>query len=278
MIKLVVILVCVFQIWLKCSDALTTDNGNDVILRRLDFLERRMERLEKENYDLKKESDHTRTVLQMCFSTVCGTDGNPNSKKLRNQNRSSSNNIMVPTPNKNSSMVEPTNIQQDVNNKSEMESIRKDFKKRLLLGSPATDTKQHVAFRAYTSKPISSLGAHQIIEYDNVPLNVGNAYDARHGHFISPLNGMYLLSFSAIAEPSKKIGLDIVLNGSQIDALYADGRGVNIYTSQTKVFPVLLQKGDMVWVRTHPGYEGDHIYGVPKYQHNMFAAVLLYSL
>ncbi|CAG2240493.1 C1QL [Mytilus edulis] len=149
------------------------------------------------------------------------------------------------------------------------------FYKRLGL---APDTIQHVAFRAYTSKPISSLGAHQIVEYDNVPLNVGNAYDARHGHFISPLNGMYLFSFSVIAEPSNRIALWIVLNGNQIDAIFADGTGINIHTSQTKVFPVLLKKGDMVWVRTQPGYEGEHLYGSPKYQHNMFAAVLLYSL
>lgn len=87
---------------------------------------------------------------------------------------------------------------------------------------------------------------------------------------------MYLISFSVIAEPSKQIALDIVLNGNQIDALFADGHGINIYTSQTRVFPVLLKKGDMVWVRTHPGYEGEPVYGYPKYQHNMFAAILLF--
>lgn len=237
-----------------------------------------MERLEKENYVLKKENDHTRTVLQMCLSTVCGADGNSNLKMRGNQNRLSSNKTLVPTPNQRSSVVKPTGIQQDVNNKSGIDSIGKDFKKRLLLGSPAPDTVQHVAFRAYTSKPISSLGAHQIVEYDDVPLNLGNAYDARHGHFISPKNGMYLFSFSGFATPSKQIGLDIVVNGIQIDVLHADGHGLNIYTSQTKVFPVLLQKGDMVWVRTHSWFVGEYIYGSPKIQHNMFAAVLLFSL
>ncbi|XP_063408914.1 uncharacterized protein LOC134692395 [Mytilus trossulus] len=276
LIKFVVIHVGVFQIWLKCCNSLTTDNGNDVILRRLDFLERRMERLEKENYDLKKENEHTSTVLQICLSTVCCAVNNVNPQNRGNQNHSSSNSTLVQTQNQNSSMVKPTVTQQDINDKSGIDSIGKDFKKRLLLGSPTPDTVQHVAFRAYTSKSISSLGAHQIVEYDNVPLNEGNAYDARHGHFIAPLNGVYLISFSVIAEPSKQIALDIVLNGNPIDDLFADGHGINIYTSHTKVFPVLLKKGDMVWVRTHPGYEGEHVYGYLKHQHNMFAAVLLF--
>lgn len=94
-----------------------------------------MERLEKENNDLKKENDHTRTVLQMCLSTVCGADGKTNFKMQGNQKRSSSNNTLVTTPNQSSSMVKPRDIQQDVNIKSGIDSIGKDFKKRLLLGS-----------------------------------------------------------------------------------------------------------------------------------------------
>jgi hypothetical protein len=52
-----------------------------------------------------------------------------------------------------------------------------------------------IAFYAVLTHDLS-LGQHQTVEYDKVITNVGNAYDSRHGHFISPVKGVYLMSFN----------------------------------------------------------------------------------
>ncbi|XP_052083614.1 complement C1q-like protein 4 [Mytilus californianus] len=67
------------------------------------------------------------------------------------------------------------------------------------LAPTSTTPPLKVAFAAGLSKTITSLGSHQAIEYDEVITNEGNAYDARHGHFIAPMKGMYLISATITA-------------------------------------------------------------------------------
>ncbi|CAG2257401.1 unnamed protein product [Mytilus edulis] len=54
------------------------------------------------------------------------------------------------------------------------------------------DTQEHKI--QMLTKEITTLVSHQIIEYDKVLLNDGNGYDVRHGHFTTPVKGVYLLS------------------------------------------------------------------------------------
>lgn len=134
-----------------------------------------------------------------------------------------------------------------------------------------------VAFKAATSKYINHIGGHQIIEYDKVLLNEGNAYSALHGHMIAPVKGVYLLSFSIFAVHPTKLALEIVHNGVRIDVMYANSVGISNDDSQSRVFPVLLEQGDMIWLRTYPGYEGTNVYGSDGHFYNSFSGVLLYE-
>lgn len=147
----------------------------------------------------------------------------------------------------------------------------------MYLFTAVTPTETRVAFKAGTSKYINHLGGHQIIEFDKVLLNDGNAYSPLHGHMIAPVRGVYLLSFTIYADPQTHLAFEIVLNGQRIDVMYAEAKGLSDGMSQSKAFPILLEKGDMVWLRTYPGYEGSNVYGSIGFYHNSFSGVLLYE-
>lgn len=123
------------------------------------------------------------------------------------------------------------------------------------------------------------MGTHQAIEYDKVITNVGHGYDTRHGHFISPKRGIYLLSVTAHSEndAKQKIALDLVVNGSIIFPLEPDGSGGS-ESNMSQVFPIVLEQGDMVWLRTKTGYDGKYLYGSTVWMMNTFSGVLLSAL
>lgn len=119
---------------------------------------------------------------------------------------------------------------------------------------------------------IPTTGFHQAIEFDDVPLNIGHAYDPRHGYFTAPTRGVYLVSALAVSDYKSRLSLFIVQNGNTIESL--DTGSDNDYASQSKSFPVLMEEGDMIWVRSREGFEGSKLIAV----HNMFTAVLLFAL
>lgn len=139
-----------------------------------------------------------------------------------------------------------------------------------------TVTTPKVVFAAQLSKDITKLGSHQIIEYDKVLLNDGNGYDVRHGHFTAPVKGVYLLSLIVYTDHHNTINLDLVKNGQAVTILYANG--ITDSASGTFVLPILLQQGDMVWVRTHAGNEGKTLPGFYTSMLNSFIGALLYVL
>lgn len=143
----------------------------------------------------------------------------------------------------------------------------------------STPTTDHVAFCATLKHIISNLGTHQTIEYDKVITNVGHGYDARHGHFISPKRGIYLLSVTAHSENNaqQKLALDLVVNGNIIFQLVPDGSGGS-ESNMSQVFPIVLEQGDMVWVRTKTGFDGKYLSGSTEWTMNTFSGVLLSAL
>ncbi|CAG2204405.1 C1QL [Mytilus edulis] len=66
-----------------------------------------------------------------------------------------------------------------------------------------------VGFTAALTK-IISLGEHQPVEYDKVLTNEGKAFDKRHGHFIAPVKGLYILSATIINIEKKEMHMEMV--------------------------------------------------------------------
>lgn len=113
------------------------------------------------------------------------------------------------------------------------------------------------------------------MEYDKIITNEGGAYDTRHGHFVAPYSGMYLLSFSVMNSNGDCVYLEMVKNGVRIAVVYAHSSNYNM-GSQTILNH--LDASDMVWVRHSRGdTTTPEIYGSATEPYNTFSGVLLYE-
>jgi len=126
---------------------------------------------------------------------------------------------------------------------------------------PPTDAK--VAFYAVLTHDLS-LSQHQIVEYDKVITNVGNAYYSHNGHFISPVKGVYLMSFTLMNKQGGAMDIEMVRNGVRVAHGYG---GSSDYNMGAKVAIVMLEKGDKVWMR-HAFSSTQTLHG---YEYNTFA-------
>ncbi|CAC5380239.1 unnamed protein product [Mytilus coruscus] len=256
-----------------CSRAVSFEGEIFDIKRRLEKLERKVVDLQVENENLKQEN----RILKPPIKSIYKPNVIPQETKRHNTWNTDTGQIfkgkklIIDNKAITGDMIKVVN--------SETASNDSHAYKRLLLQTiiptPSIDT-QKIAFTVYLSKTIDKLGSHQIIEYDKILLNDGNGFDIRHGHFTAPLKGTYLLSVNIIAESGHAMALDLVNNGKPITAFYAEAKtGAD---SQSNAFPVHLEQGDMVWIRTHAGYEGGRLLGFTDFMLTSFAGVFLYPL
>ena len=136
--------------------------------------------------------------------------------------------------------------------------------------TPSTSISK-VAFSASLTTRLA-LGQHQIVEYDKVLTNIGNGYDSRHGHFTAPIKAVYLFSCSMMNMEGSSIHLEIVKNGIRVAHLYSDD---DDYSMATQVVIVLLEKGDMVWVRHSDTASSRSLNGGG---YNTFVGTILYEI
>ncbi|VDI14748.1 Hypothetical predicted protein [Mytilus galloprovincialis] len=253
------------------------DHFNDSVLKRLDRLEQKVESLQVENLKLQEENKNLKEENSGIRSRLT---------TIEKQNA-------IQNPYSGSKPQTIDNNNEEIQNYTHRIHDTKEYKikvvdnialenhhyKRLLIGNTTpvpTVTIPKVAFAVQLTKEITTLGSHQIIEYDKVLLNDGNGYDVRHGHFTAPIKGVYLLSVIVYTDRHNDIHLDLVKNGQLITSVYANGYTDN--ASSTIVFPILLQQGDMVWLRTRQGDEGKALPGLSLYMLNAFTGALLYAL
>ncbi|XP_063420453.1 complement C1q-like protein 4 [Mytilus trossulus] len=152
-------------------------------------------------------------------------------------------------------------------------AVRKD--KRLLMNGLVPQQETDIVAFSATLNHVVTLGTHQAIEYDNVITNIGHAYDARHGHFIVPFKGLYLISVTGYNSPAVNVFLELVRNSQVIFNMYSDGRGGG-QSGLTETLILSLDKGDMVWVRGRSS--GNDIYGFPTENCNSFSGYSLQKL
>lgn len=87
-----------------------------------------------------------------------------------------------------------------------------------------------VAFTATISDHyIEHAGDHQVIVFDNVVTNVGNAYNSHVGIFVAPVNGIYVFSVTLFSPASVSFHANIVKNGQILTWLYLSGFEIKRY-------------------------------------------------
>lgn len=86
--------------------------------------------------------------------------------------------------------------------------------------------------------------------FKNVLINSGSGYDAKSGIFTTPAAGTYAFFFFIHVPENERLSTFLMLNGKQASKTYA-GRIQDVNTGDNMVIRQ-LQKGDQVWVQTHP--------------------------
>ena len=132
-------------------------------------------------------------------------------------------------------------------------------------------TETPVAFLATLTSHVLHAGQNQIIAFDRVDTNVGNAYNPHLGAFTAPVSGIYVFSVSLLSYPGHTTQYQLKKNNEFISSIYLQtGTGENESTSQTVVLQ--LTKGDDVTLRNMDG--DDSLHGV---NYSTFAGFLLWQ-
>lgn len=76
-----------------------------------------------------------------------------------------------------------------------------------------------------------------------INLNVGNAFDARHGIFTAPVDGLYEFTTAILVPGGKHTGMEIVKNGMSVAKTQAGDS--NYYTMGTNVVALDLKAGNI---------------------------------
>jgi hypothetical protein len=126
-----------------------------------------------------------------------------------------------------------------------------------------------VAFKASLTTSITN-GQKQVVIFNQVELNIGNAYNGLHGNFLAPINGTYLFSIYACSQVAHVIVLDLMLNGSSVNHLLAGDQNYHACNSNTLITE--LKKGDDVYVSVG---SGDYLKELEPYGYPYFSGVLL---
>ncbi|XP_052819014.1 heavy metal-binding protein HIP-like [Mya arenaria] len=106
-----------------------------------------------------------------------------------------------------------------------------------------------VAFKAHLSQRMENLSPNQRIIFDDVQLNIGNAYHGNLGGFLAPVNGTYLFSVSVCSTSGHFIVLDLMRNNDVIGRVLAGDSLYDDCSSETTIAE--LKSGDEIYVQHH---------------------------
>ncbi|KAL8574116.1 hypothetical protein ACOMHN_060692 [Nucella lapillus] len=103
-----------------------------------------------------------------------------------------------------------------------------------------------VAFTVrFSNDPITDVGQHSILKFDNVQFNLGNAFSPQSGIFTAPESGVYAFHLSLMGSWQWS-ELSLVKNGAVIDSVHVNDDSFD----QGSLFETVhLNAGELVWVQ-----------------------------
>ncbi|XP_062576101.1 uncharacterized protein LOC134237989 [Saccostrea cucullata] len=120
--------------------------------------------------------------------------------------------------------------------------------KRLLI--PPTTSHSSIAFYAYMSAMIPSPNTHQVLVFDDVKTNFGNAYHPSTGLFIVPESGVYVFTWTFRTGAAYDHSIQLLINKDVVGTLFL--RSVaGLDAQETGIVVTHVNAGDDVYVRTH---------------------------
>lgn len=116
----------------------------------------------------------------------------------------------------------------------------------------ALDASDVVAFCAYMSTTEVNPSRHHILVFDDVKTNIGSAFNRISGMFTAPIDGAFVFTWTIFSDRHSYINSQIVVNTEAFTSMITDSDEVSDLHSSTGVIVVNLNRGDSVYIRTHP--------------------------
>ena len=114
-----------------------------------------------------------------------------------------------------------------------------------------------IVFQARLATTIYPLGANQIIAYDSIVTNEGNAYDTLTGMFEATVTGLYQFMATMWSTEGQNVDFQMIYNGAEVCA----GRTTTTNQSMGICSAILqITAGGRVFVR-HKGTSGNYALG-----------------
>ncbi|XP_061195746.1 uncharacterized protein LOC133203970 [Saccostrea echinata] len=112
--------------------------------------------------------------------------------------------------------------------------------------------KSTVAFHAKMTSSKYNLGSNQVVLFEEILLNKGNAYNTKSGKFTAPIDGIYHFDWTTLAGVSKRFITLLVREGSTMGVNYCADITNNQEHGQCSSSAIVQMKANQtVWIQTY---------------------------
>ena len=133
--------------------------------------------------------------------------------------------------------------------------------------STITPSTGGAAFSAYVSTYETDLSKDHIIKFDSIVTNVGSHYNQHSGMFTATEQVVYVFSWNLYGGTGGYIYSQLVVNSNVVGAMFTTAQGAGNIRSTTGIVVVLVNAGDVVYVRIHPTKSPScNLYSHPDYR------------
>ncbi|KAL3831367.1 hypothetical protein ACJMK2_023120 [Sinanodonta woodiana] len=256
---LLILAQCAFVITAKAGYS-SYDSSNDVLSKLID----RMEKMETKMKEMEIREDSMRQEIRILRNDLY--------EQKEETNRLKSLLTLVTSENYNSDDVRIPKEDHD------MEVDSKDVNNGIQTSKPELRIRQvasqPVAFSTYLTDYVSHLGINQVIKYNGVLTNEGNAYNSHTGIFTCPQDGLYLFSFFAATINNHAVWVRLMVDDINVSDAVAfsvrytpDNQGGNVAILR-------LRTGQEVWTSTFTNSDST-LAATREFRHVTFSGVRL---
>lgn len=109
------------------------------------------------------------------------------------------------------------------------------------------------------SAPMTTIGAHHVLTFNVIKTNSGLGLHSTTGVFAVPKSGFYIFTWTIRVPENGYHGVELVVNGQAVGALYQQGGSGGTAMSSTTAI-VHANEGEDVFLRTKMDYNQGMIY------------------
>lgn len=117
--------------------------------------------------------------------------------------------------------------------------------------TPEYEQGYQCAFYAYMNQDEHTVAPHHTLIFDVVKTNIANAYNKYTGVFTVPYNGLYVITWNIYSDAYSYAFSNLVVNQDIWNSAIANSADNNDRHASTGIVVVMLNKGDVVFVKTH---------------------------